>query len=319
MKNFILLEKKVPKKIFNQFRIDKALSKLFPICSRNYFKRCIHKGYVLVNNIIIKSPDFKIMEGDILNVKKFFKKDKSLVSEKINLSIVYEDKFLLIINKPSSLVVHPGYGNKHNTLLNGLIFYYKNIKKIPQTGIVHRLDKDTTGLIIIAKTISSYFILKKMIKLRKINREYDAVVLGKIKFGDVINAPIKRHKFYRTHMTVSLDGRNAVTHYKVRKKFSTCTWLKIRLETGRTHQIRVHMLYIKHPIVGDKKYKYYLNFFKDLNNNSKLFNVIKNFPRQALHASKLKFFHPITNKKMSFKIGLPQDMIELIYKLDQKI
>ncbi|MCW5197562.1 23S rRNA pseudouridine(1911/1915/1917) synthase RluD [Buchnera aphidicola] len=318
MKNFILLEKKVPKKIFNRIRIDKVLPKLFPIFSRNYFKKCINKNYVLVNNIIITSPNFKIMEGDILNIKIFFKQEKFFLPQKIKLNIVYEDTFLLIINKPSSLVVHPGYGNSHNTLLNGLIFYYKNIITIPQNGIVHRLDKDTTGLIIIAKTISTYFILKKMIKLRKIYREYDAIVLGKIKFGGMINAPIKRHKFKRTHMTVSINGKTAITHYKIKKKFNTCTWLKVKLETGRTHQIRVHMLYIKHPIVGDKKYKYYLNFFKDLN-NSKLYSVIKSFPRQALHASKLKFFHPITNKKMYFKINLPQDMINLIYKLNVEV
>lgn len=315
MKNFILLEKKVPKKIFNRIRIDKVLPKLFPVFSRNYFKKCIYKNYVLVNNNIIRSPDFKIMEGDILSVKKILKKNKYLIPESIKLNIVYEDEFLLIINKPSSLVVHPGHGNSHNTLLNGLIFYNKNIINIPQSGIVHRLDKDTTGLIIIAKKISVYFILKKMIKLRRIVREYDALVLGKISFGGIVDAPIKRHKIRRTHMSVSDDGKYAITYFKVKKKFKICTWLKIRLETGRTHQIRVHMLHIKHPVVGDQKYKYHLNFFKNLN-NSKAFNLIKNFSRQALHASKLKFLHPIKNKKMCFKIDLPKDMSNLICQLD---
>ncbi|CAL4322786.1 Ribosomal large subunit pseudouridine synthase D [Buchnera aphidicola (Chaitophorus populicola)] len=318
MKSFILLEKKVPKKIFNKSRIDIVLSKLFLIYSRNYFKQCILKGYVLVNNSIIRNPDYKVMERDIINIKIFLKKEKFFIPEKINLNIIYEDEFLLILNKSSSLVVHPGHGNSHNTLLNGLIFYYKNIKNIPQSGIVHRLDKDTTGLIIIAKTIVSYFVLKKMIKLRKICREYDAIVLGKIKYGGTINAPIARDRIKRTHMTVSLDGRNAITHYRVKKRFKACTWLKIRLETGRTHQIRVHMLYIKHPIVGDQKYKYYLNFFKNLR-NSKLFHVIRSFPRQSLHASQLKFLHPITNKKMCFKINLPKDIIDLIHKLNQEI
>ncbi|NIH16555.1 MAG: RluA family pseudouridine synthase [Buchnera aphidicola (Periphyllus lyropictus)] len=311
MKRLVLLTKIVSKKIFNKNRIDKFLAQCFKKYSRNHFKKCIIKKYVTVNDKIITSPDFKIKKGDIIHVKYYYKVVNYFTPEKIFLNIIYEDKYCLVINKPHSLVVHPGHGNYSGTLLNGLIYYYKDILNIPRAGIIHRLDKDTTGLIIIAKTISMYFLLKKMMKLRKIHREYKALVFGKIKNEGLINAPIGRNKFKRTCMAVTLDGKESLTYYTVKKKYKFFTLLKLKLLTGRTHQIRVHMLHIKHPILGDQKYKCNLNFFKGFN-NSILFNKVKNFHRQVLHAYKIKFIHPFKNKIIKLKIKFPQDIKKLL-------
>jgi 23S rRNA pseudouridine1911/1915/1917 synthase len=311
MKNLIFLHQIVPKKKFNRYRLDKILSIFFSKYSRSHFKRCILKNCVYVNNRIINSPDFKIMKGDFLYVKFFTKKTNNLSPEKIFLNIVYEDKYLLIVNKQSSLVVHPGFGNYSGTLLNGLINRYKYIKKIPRAGIIHRLDKDTSGLIIVAKTSTSYFLLKKMMKNREIIREYKAIVLGQIKYGGLINAPISRNIKKRTCMAVNSFGKKAITYYFVKKVYKYYTLLKLRLETGRTHQIRVHMLYIKHPILGDKKYKYNFNFFPGLQKSSEFYKI-KNFPRQALHAYKISFIHPIINKRIFIKLKLPQDMLDFL-------
>ncbi|USS94390.1 RluA family pseudouridine synthase [Buchnera aphidicola] len=307
MKNLIFLRNVVLKKKFNKYRLDKFLSLSYPKYSRNHFKKCILKNCVFVNNTIVNSPDFRIMKGDSLNVKFFSKQSDNLSPQKMSLDIVYEDKYLLVINKKPSLVVHPGFGNDTGTLLNGLINYYKFIKKIPRAGIIHRLDKDTSGLIIIAKTFLSYLLLKKMMKKREITREYQAIVLGKIKYGGCINAPISRNLKKRTCMTVSSFGKHAITYYSIKKKYRYYTLLKIRLKTGRTHQIRVHMLYIQHPILGDKKYRCNYNIFKGLEKSSEFYKV-KNFPRQALHAYKINFIHPITKKKIVIRLNLPKDM-----------
>ncbi|CAL4322491.1 RluA family pseudouridine synthase [Buchnera aphidicola] len=311
MKNLICLHQVVLKKKFNKYRLDKFLSIIFSEYSRNHFKKCILENCVYVNNKIINSPDFKIMKGDFLYVKFFSKKINIFSPKKMFLDIVYEDKYLLIINKSSALVVHPGFGNYTGTLLNGLINKYPFIKKIPRAGIIHRLDKDTSGLIIVAKTFSAYFLLKKMMKKRKIIREYQAIVLGKIKYGGLINAPISRNIKKRTCMQVNSNGKQAITYYSIKKIYKNYTLLKIRLKTGRTHQIRVHMLYIKHPIIGDQKYKCNYNLFQGLTESSE-FNRIKSFPRQALHAYKVIFIHPITKKKIFVKLNLPQDMLEFL-------
>ncbi|CAL4322507.1 Ribosomal large subunit pseudouridine synthase D [Buchnera aphidicola (Periphyllus testudinaceus)] len=314
MNNTVFLKKIISKKKFNKCRVDKVLSKLFPKYSRSNFKKSILKNYLYVNNSIVNSPNFKIKKGDFLNIKLKIEK-KCIFPEDIFLDIIYEDKYLLVINKPSSLVVHPGIKNFKGTLLNGLIYHFKNIKKLPRAGIIHRLDKDTTGLIIVAKTVSSYCLLKKMMKLRKIIRKYKALVLGKVLYGGFVNSPIQRNKNRRTCMTINCLGKKSVTHYKVKKKFKNSTFLKLRLETGRTHQIRVHMLSINHPIVGDKKYKCNLNNFFKLKKNNNSFKLIKNFNRQALHAYKIIFIHPITKKKIILKSKLPKDMNNLISNL----
>ncbi|WP_343187650.1 RluA family pseudouridine synthase [Buchnera aphidicola (Periphyllus koelreuteriae)] len=314
MVNIICLKKTISTKKFNNYRVDKVLSKLFPKYSRSIIKKNILKNYLYVNNVMINSPDFKIFKGDILQIKIEIYKKNFNIPEKIFLDIIYEDYYLLVINKPSSLVVHPGLKNTTGTLLNGLLYYNINMNKIPRAGIIHRLDKDTTGLIIVAKSVPSYFLLKKMMKEREIIRKYKALVYGCVTNGGIINSPIIRDKIRRTCMTVNSIGKISKTYYKIYKKFSNLTLLKLRLETGRTHQIRVHLKSINHPIVGDKKYKCNLNIFYGLEKNI-YFKQIKNFHRQALHAYKLIFIHPITKKKIILKSNLPKDIQNLILNL----
>ncbi|WP_343128455.1 RluA family pseudouridine synthase [Buchnera aphidicola (Kurisakia onigurumii)] len=252
------------------------------------------------------------MVVNIQQQKKIFPEE-----QKIFFDIIYEDKYLLIINKPENLVMHHGHGNYTGTLLDILLEKYDFLKYIPRSGIVHRLDKNTSGLLIIAKTLESYFILKKDLKNRKITREYEAIVHGLIFFDNTIIEKINRHPVHRIKMCVSKQGRNAITHYKVIKRLKFYTHIKVILETGRTHQIRVHMDYIHHPIVGDSLYKGSNGIYKKIiSKNSKKYNFyFYDFHRQALHAKKISLLHPISKNKMKWEISLPKDLMNLIYNL----
>jgi len=299
--------------LFSGQRLDLVLSKLFKEYSRSYLKNLIIMNRVCVDKNIINQPDKKILGGEILTIYPFSKDVLFNVPEKIFLNIIYEDDHILVINKPAGLVVHPGPGNEKGTILNSLLYHYKNIKYIPRAGIVHRLDKDTSGLMVIAKTFFSYNCLLELLKKRKIIREYEGVVKGKMISGGTINKPIMRHRTKRTCMMVHKLGKKSVTHYKIINRFKSYTHIAIRLETGRTHQIRVHMLYIKYPLVGDPFYggsQIQLNCRKDEDNNK-----IYKFSRQALHANRLSFHHPINKNLMSWTIPLPQDMQELISQI----
>ncbi|WP_340147592.1 RluA family pseudouridine synthase [Buchnera aphidicola] len=311
-KKIVTLQKVIKKNSYINQRLDKILSKIFPNYSRSCFKKWILKGYVSINGKIVNIPKKKIMLLDKLVVKGRIY-TKTFYPEKIFLNIIYEDKYLMIINKPCNMVVHPGYGNENKTLLNGLLFYNNLLKLVPRAGIVHRLDKNTTGLLIIAKTIKTYFLLQKMLKFRKIYREYRAIVNGSLFGSGSIKVPISRHFFNRTKMSVSIFGKLSKTYYTVLENFPYHTLLKIFLKTGRTHQIRVHMLYLNYPILGDPLYKKKLFFNKYLNH--KTLNILNNFKRQALHAYKLKFLHPITKKIIKIKSLLPEDMQKIIFYL----
>lgn len=294
-------------------RLDQVLSKLFKEYSRSYLKKLILINQVLVNKIIVNQPDKKILGGEKITIFPIVQNLILNLPEKISLNIMYEDNDILIINKPAGLVVHPGAGNNKGTVLNALLYHYKNIKYLPRAGIVHRLDKDTTGLMVIAKTIEAYIYLVKLLKKRKITREYQGIVKGNMITGGTINAPIMRHHTKRTSMTVHNLGKKAITHYKILNRFKYHTHILIRLSTGRTHQIRVHMLHIKHPLVGDSVYKgvdYGINYKKN-ENTSKIYK----FSRQALHASHISFQHPITQNLMSWTASLPEDMKELLVYL----
>ncbi|ADP66220.1 23S rRNA pseudouridine(1911/1915/1917) synthase RluD [Buchnera aphidicola] len=294
-------------------RLDLVLSKLFREYSRSYLKKLIIMNQVLVNESIVNQPDKKILGGEILTIHPFSKDLLVDIPENIFLDIVYEDSDILIINKPAGLVVHPGSGNKSGTILNALLYHYKNSKDLPRAGIVHRLDKDTSGLMVIAKNIFSYNHLLLLLKEKKIIREYEGVVHGKMIAGGTINKPIMRHYNRRTCMMVHHLGKPSVTHYKVLSRFKFHTHIAIRLETGRTHQIRVHMLHIKYPLVGDPCYsgfKIQSNYRKD-----KKTNKIYKFPRQALHANHLSLHHPIKKNVMSWTVPLPQDIQELLLKI----
>ncbi len=297
------------KNIKKSKRLDLNIKNFIKKYSRNKIINLIKNKYVKINNKIITKPSKKIKNKDIIIIK--YKKKKRYIPSKISLNIVYEDKYLIIINKKNNIIVHPGAGNTKNTILNSIIYYYPKIyKKIPRCGIIHRLDKNTTGLLIISKKIEVYNKLINYMKKRKISRIYKTIVFGKINKNGIINIPISRNKYKRTIMSVNKKGKKAITYYKIIKKFSFCTFIKVILCTGRTHQIRVHMNYINHPIIGEKIYT---------NKNIKKYKIpynvkkkIKKLNRQALHAYLIKFKHPINKKKIKIKIKLPKDIKKLL-------
>lgn len=283
-------------------RLDQTLATLFPEYSRENLKQWILDGSCLINNQILL-PKYKVKGGESINITAHAKtKNQDWQAQDLPLNIVYEDQDILIINKPSNLVMHPASGNWTGTLLNALLNYHSELKFLPRAGIVHRLDKDTSGLVIIAKTLLAYNNLILQFKNHTIIKTYEAIILGQLIAGGTLNAPIGRHPHNRLKMDVIAYGKPAITHYRVLKKFKNHTHIKLEIETGRTHQIRVHMNHIHHPIFGDRLYA-----------PSRLENTqIKNFPRQALHAKELRFKHPSSNKDLHFKIDLPQDMQTLL-------
>lgn len=293
-------------------RLDYFLAKKLPDFSRSCIKKWISENKIIVNNNIINKSSKKIKNGMEIRIRTKLNIYNTFIPQNIDLSIKYEDNDILIIDKHANLVVHPGAGNLDGTILNALLYHYPNLSKLPRAGIVHRLDKNTTGLMIVAKNLLSQINLIKQIKLRAIVREYHAIVIGQVKKDGIINAPISRHMKKRTCMSVNLNGKYAITKYYVVENFcSSYTHLRILLETGRTHQIRVHMAYINHPLIGDSLYGTKLNFLKA----SFKTNFIKHFTRQALHASSLEFKHPITGIQMKFNSSLPKDMYDLINNL----
>ncbi len=314
MKNKLYIKKKIIiQKNFKNNRLDLILKLFLKSFSRNKIKNFIKNKKVTVNNNICEKPSKKIKKKDLINIRIKIPTKNILFKSKIPLNKVYEDNFLLIINKEKNKVVHPGAGNNKNTLLNSIIFYYPEMQHLYRGGIIHRLDKDTTGLLIIAKNLYIYKLLKKQMKKRKIIRIYKTIVFGKIISDGLIDKPICRHKYKRKTMTVNKKkGRKAVTYFKVIENFSFCTLLKVQLHTGRTHQIRVHMHYIKHPIIGEKTY---IN--KNIKKNiPKIFKKqIEILNRQALHASTLIFKHPYYKKKIIINSPLPKDIYNLIFTL----
>ncbi len=294
-------------------RLDQVLTKLFKDYSRCYLKRLILLNRVLVNKVIVNQPDRKILGGENISIYPCFKDVEFNYPENIFLNVIYEDNDILVINKPAGLVVHPGAGNNQGTILNALLYHYKNIKNLPRAGIIHRLDKNTSGLMVVAKTSCAYYFLLQLLKKRKITREYQGIVKGNMISGGTVNAPIMRHSSKRKHMVVHHLGKKSITHYTIISRFKFHTHIAIRLETGRTHQIRVHMMHIRYPLVGDSMYNgitYRMNNIKN-----KYVNKIRQFPRQALHASHLSFFHPVTKNLMGWTIPLPRDMQDLLMHL----
>jgi 23S rRNA pseudouridine1911/1915/1917 synthase len=232
---------------------------------------------------------------------------KPYLAENISLDIVYEDDALLVINKPVGLVVHPGSGNWEGTLLNALLHYAPQLAAVPRAGIVHRLDKDTSGLLVVAKTIPAQTALVRQLEARSVQREYLALVHGELARAGKVDAPIGRHPTQRVKMAVVESGKAAVTHYEIEKKFPSCTLLRCRLETGRTHQIRVHLARIGHPLVGDSVY---------LKGPQKcvpqLRALLTGFARQALHATRLALEHPVSGVRVEWHVPLPRDMQQLL-------
>jgi 23S rRNA pseudouridine1911/1915/1917 synthase len=294
-------------------RLDQALAELFPDYSRSRIKDWILEQRVQVNGKTIAKPKEKVLGGEAIAIDAQIEEEERWIAQDIALDIVYEDNDILVINKPRDLVVHPGSGNPDGTVLNALLHHYPEIINVPRCGIVHRLDKDTTGLMVVAKNVPAQTHLVESLQAREITREYEAVAIGTMTAGGMVSEPISRHPTKRTHMAVHPMGKPAVTHYRVMEHFRAHTRLRLRLETGRTHQIRVHMAHINHPLVGDQLYGGRPRPPKGA--SDAFISVLREFDRQALHATMLRLYHPITGIEMEWHAEIPQDMVDLIAAL----
>lgn len=305
------MQAQVPDLLSGQ-RLDQVAAGLFSEYSRGRLQIWIKEGNLLVNGKVLRSKD-KIYAGDKLSLETELVADETWVAEPRELNIVYEDDDVMVIDKPVNTVVHPAAGNRSGTLLNGLLHYCPQLSEIPRAGIVHRLDKDTSGLMVVAKNLQAHRILVKQLQRREVEREYEAVVIGVMTAGGTVNLPLGRHPVHRQKRAVIENGKDAVTHYRVLKRFRSHTHVRVKLETGRTHQIRVHMSHIRYPLVGDPLYGGRLQIPKGC--SGALANVLKNFDRQALHARRLGFIHPRTGEMVSWESELPADMQALLVAL----
>lgn len=290
-------------------RLDQALAELVPEYSRSRLQQLIDQGSVLVNGTIRRRRD-KVQGGEEIRLRLAPESRSTCVAQPIAMDILFEDDQLLVVDKPAGLVVHPAAGNRDGTLQNALLHYLPQLELVPRAGIVHRLDKDTSGLLVVAKTPLAHKSLVDQLQRRSLYREYRALVQGILIAGGTIAAPIGRDPLRRTRMTVIAGGRPAVTHYRIREWFSAHTLLTVRLETGRTHQIRVHMVHIHHPLVGDRTYGGRPRLPRGAAVG--LSEALQRFSRQALHATVLGCDHPLTGAAMHWKLPLPGDMRELL-------
>ncbi len=290
-------------------RLDQALARLFPDYSRSRLQAWTREGRVSVNGEQRRARD-KVALDDRLQVRAVNQDQVACVPQDIPLVIVYEDEHLLVVNKPAGLVAHPAAGNPDGTLQNGLLFHDPALVELPRAGIVHRLDKDTTGLMVIARTQAAYKRLVDAIAARAVGREYRALVIGNMPAGATIDLPIGRHPTQRTRMAVSPMGKPSVTHFRVLEHFRGYTLLKVILETGRTHQIRVHMAHLRHPVFGDPVYGGRLRL--PAGASEELKQVLRGFRRQALHAKRLQLRHPVSGRPMRFECAIPPDMRAVI-------
>ena len=291
-------------------RLDQVLAKLMPEYSRSRLQEWITAQQVKVDGAFATTKQ-KVWGGENLQVlPQAHPSEQPYLPEDIALNIIYEDDALLVIDKPVGLVVHPGSGNWEGTLLNALLHHAPQLEGVPRAGIVHRLDKDTSGLLVVAKTLTAQTALVRQLEARSVGREYLALVHGELLRAGKVDAPIGRHPTQRVKMAVVENGKPAVTHYQIEEKFPSCTLLRCRLETGRTHQIRVHLAHLKYPLVGDSVY---------LKGPQKcvlaLREILTRFPRQALHATRLALEHPVTGEVMEWQVPIPQDMQQLLQQI----
>ena len=291
-------------------RLDQTLAEMFTDYSRTRIKSWIQLDQVHVDGEVANTPRAKVTVGQEVIIRAELEADLRFDPEDIPLNIVYEDDDIMIVNKPAGLVVHPGAGTPGGTMLNALLHYCPSIAEVPRAGIVHRLDKDTTGLMVIAKTIPAQTHLVMALQGRDIIREYEAVAIGHMTSGGTVDANIGRHPTQRVLMAVVPSGKPARTHYRVMEKFRAHTRLRVRLESGRTHQIRVHMSHLQHPLVGDPTYGGRLKLPRGA--EPELLAFLREFKRQALHAVFLRLEHPITGEMMEWQAPLPDDFVELI-------
>ena len=295
-------------------RFDQALAELFPDYSRSRLTAWVKAGDVLLDGVVVL-PRYIVRGDEVVTLHAQPTQAVELAPESIALDIRYEDAEVLVINKPAGLVVHPGAGQPGGTLQNALLHHDARLAEIPRAGIVHRLDKDTSGLMVVARTLRAHTALVEQLQARAVHRQYEAVAFGAMIAGGKVDAPVGRHPHDRVKQAVVEEdsGRAAVTHYRVRERFRAHTLVECRLETGRTHQIRVHMAHIRHPLVGDAVYGSRLKLPKAA--TPELVEALRTFRRQALHAEKLEFEHPKTRKPVSVIAERPADLEQLVRTL----
>ncbi|RBP29211.1 ribosomal large subunit pseudouridine synthase D [Marinobacter pelagius] len=297
-------------------RLDQAAAALMPEHSRSRLQGWIKDGTLTVNGEARKPRD-KVMLDDVIELDAEPEVQVSWEAEDIQLDIVYEDEHLLVINKPAGLVVHPAAGHAAGTLVNAVLSYSPEVENLPRAGIVHRLDKDTSGIMVVARSLIAHTALVDQLQTRTMGREYDAVVVGTLTGGATVDAPIGRHPRERKKMAVVSSGKPAVTHYRLVERFAAHTHIRCKLESGRTHQIRVHMAHVKHPLVGDQLYGGRMRLPKG--STEELREVLSGFNRQALHARQLTLEHPETGETLSWEVPLPEDMVHLIEALRKHV
>lgn len=313
MKEVFELSAQVPFSM-NGLRFDQAASELFPDFSRSRLQSWIKDGQLRIDGAQRK-PKEKLIGGELLELNAELEAQGTWEPEAIQLNIVYEDEHLMIINKPAGLVVHPAAGNQTGTLLNALLNHAPELINLPRAGIVHRLDKETTGLMVVAKTLEAHTDLVEQLADRTVSREYEAVAVGVMTGGGTVDAPMGRHPTQRKLMAVlSSGGKRAVTHYRVARRYPHHTHIRVKLETGRTHQIRVHMAHIGFSLVGDATYGKRFKIPKAANTH--LIETLKAFPRQALHAAKLGLEHPGTGEYTEWTAPVPADFQNLLDALN---
>jgi 23S rRNA pseudouridine1911/1915/1917 synthase len=293
-------------------RLDQVAAQLFPDHSRSRLQGWIKDGSLTLDGRSVRPRD-TVYGGEKLELDAEREIQGDWQPEAIALDVIYEDEALLVINKPAGLVVHPAAGHADGTLLNALLHHAPELAKVPRAGIVHRLDKDTTGLMVVAKTLEAQTELVNQLQERTVTREYECVVVGVMTAGGKVDQPISRHGTNRQKMAVMVGGKQAVSHYRVISRFRAHTHVKVKLETGRTHQIRVHMSYINFPLVGDQTYGGRMRI--PAGATKELIALLREFPRQALHARRLELEHPVDGRHMAWEVALPEDMQHLLAML----
>ena len=301
---------------YSGMRLDKVLAILYPDHSRSTIQKWLKQALVSIDDEVLPQKQ-RLQGGELYEIQIPEQQAIEYIAQPIEFDSVYQDESVLVVNKPAGLVVHPGAGNHDGTLLNGLLHHDSTLSSLPRAGIVHRLDKETSGLMVVARTETARLRLIEQLQSRQMSRLYSTIVCGVPISGGTVDAAISRHRVDRKRMAVNAQGKQAISHYRVKQKFNHHALLEVRLETGRTHQIRVHMQYLGYPVLGDPVYGQRLII--PGNTSEELETALRNFKRQALHAKKLSFVHPLTSKLISFERTPPDDMLNLFALLKNEV
>ncbi|VAW80750.1 Ribosomal large subunit pseudouridine synthase D [hydrothermal vent metagenome] len=308
MSETIYLSGSIPEQAAGR-RLDQVLAELFSQYSRSRLQQWTKQGHVLLDGKPAKVRQ-RVLGGESVEVRAELQDEGAVEPQAMALDIVYQDEQLLVINKPAGLVVHPAAGNRDGTLQNGLLYFDPDLATVPRAGIVHRLDKDTSGLMVVARTLEAHTSLVTQLQERTVSREYLALVHTVLTAGGTVDAPIGRHPKDRLRMAVVESGKPAVSHYRVLERFAAHTLVQVRLETGRTHQIRVHMAHLHYPLVGDPVYGGRLRLPRGA--SERLQEALRGFRRQALHARRLAFVHPQSGETVGWEVDIPEDFLSLL-------